>query len=255
MGRYPWAEIALFEILHIVVFFPTRYHAYRLAVLAATVYVAAKINLTSEVSDPLMITYCVGCRIAYNFAFTLYVLYGEGSFPDHWRRTRDDADGGTVGNLEHLPSNFPFKKKLQWMFDISYSPRMIGWAQEPRSSLPPHPSSSRRDFLWTTFYKLILNYLFLDLSTLLYAHDPAFDSRVHNPTDGPETYLAALPLLRRVPYILGTVVRFATGLGAIHNIAAFVFVALGITSPTLWPDAWGCWEDAHTVRKLWGYAF
>jgi len=250
MGRYPWAEVLLLEALHIAILYPTRQHAYRVAALAVAIYMSAQIYSTPEVTDPLTVTYTVGCTIAFRFVFMVYLLFVEGSFPDHWRRDRDEihakADGGD-------PANFPLTKKLWWMIDIAYSVRMVGWIQEPKNGIPPHPPPSRRTFLRKTFLKLIMNIVAVDLTSSVFALSPAFDSRVHDPTDGPEAYLAAVPLFRRVPYIISFGIMVGTGLGVVHNVTALVCVGLCSSSPTLWPDIWGRWGDAYTVRKLWGY--
>jgi len=253
MGRYPWAEVLLFEILRICLFYPTRHRAYRAVVLAAVIYVAVRIYQTSEITDPLAVTYTVGCMVAYRLIFTVYILFTEGSFPDHWRRVRDEvhAKAGTDGS-DNPPSNFPLTKKLWWMVDITYSFRMVGWVQEPQHCLPLHPPPSHPLFLWKTFSKLVINAIIIDFASLVLAQDPAFDSRLHDPTDGPETYLAAVPLLRRAPYALAHSTMLAAGMAAQHNTVALVCVGLGRSSPTLWPDIWGRWGDAYTVRRLWG---
>lgn len=254
MGRYPWVEALLFEVLYIIVFYPTRQHAYRVVVLAAMVYVAARIYLSPEVTDPVTVTYTVGGTVAFHFAFTAYILFAEGPFPDHWRRVRDEVHAKADGDgSDVLPSNFPFKKKLWWMIDIAYSVRMVGWVQEPRSYLPPHPPPSRLAFLRRTFFKLIINGLTVDFTSSIFALSPAFDNRLHDPTDGPETYLAAVPLLRRVPYVLAQGLLVAAGMDAIHNTMALVCVGIGYSSPTLWPDFWGNWRDAYAVHRFWGY--
>lgn len=255
MGQYPWAYVLLFQILHVIVLYPTPRRLYRVAVLAAMIYAAAQIYQTAGVTDPINITYTVGIAIAFHFTFTAYLLCAEGTFPDHWRRVRDEVDaGGDRGGLENLPSNFPLTKKLWWMLDITYSPRMVGWVQEPRDQLPPHPPPSRSAFLWKTSLKLVVSaFLVPDLLSLVIGQTPVFDSRLHDPTDGPETYLAAVPFLRRVPYILAYGFNVAAFLSTPFNFTALVSVGLGRSSPTLWPDMWGRWGEAYTVRKLWGY--
>ena len=255
MGEYPWKKVLLFEALHIAVFYPTRGRVYRVVVLAAKIYTAAQIYLTAEVTEPVTVTYLVGTSIATYFTFTAYLLCAEGAFPDHWRRVRDKVRvGDDQGGLDNPPSNFPLRKKLWWMLDIAHSPRMVGWVQEPQDHLPPHPPPSRRTFLWKTLLKFAINaFLVSDLVTLVLGQTPAFDSRLHDPADGPETYLAAVPFLRRVPYILAYGVRAATFISIANNLAALVCVGLGRSSPTLWPDMWGRWRDAYTVRRLWGY--
>ena len=254
MGRYPWPEVLLFEVLHIFVFYPTHRHVYRVVVLATMIYVGAQIYPTTEVTDPLAVTFVVGFLIASRFTFTAYLLLAEGSFPDHWRRVRDEVHtSADAGGLNRLPSNLPLIKKLWWMVDIAYNPRMIGWIQEPQNSIPPHPPPSRRTFLRKTFLKSITNIVIVEFTKFVLALTPAFNSRLHDPADGPETYLAAVPLLRRVPYVLSYMIGVGAGMGVIHNFTALVCVGLGQSNPTLWPDIWGSWSDAYTLRRLWGY--
>jgi len=256
MGRYPWTEVLLFEGLHIAVLYPTPHHAYRVAVLATMIYLSSKIYSTPEVTDPLTVTYTVGFMVGFQFIFIAYLLSAEGAFPDNWRRVRDEAHAKAVGDGSNSrPSGFSLTKKLWWMVDIAYSVRMVGWIQEPQNGIPPHPPPSRRTFLWKTFLKLIINNIIADFSTSALALSPAFDRRVHDPSDGPETYLSAVPLLHRAPYILSYGIMMGTGTGVVHNIMALVCVGIFRSSPTLWPDIWGRWGDAYTLRKLWGYAY
>ena len=255
MGQYPWTEVALFLVLHILVFYPTRNRLYRLVVLFAMFYAAARLYLTSEVPNPPKFAYTLGNTIGFYFTFTTYLLCAEGTFPDHWRRVRDEVrTRGNPGGLNNLPSNFPFVKKLWWMLDITHSPRMVGWVREPREHLPPHPPPSRPAFLWKTFAKFLVNaFLIPELLALMLSQTPQFGSRLHDSTDRPEISLAGVPLLHRVPYALAHIIRTASAISAPHNFLAFVFVGLGLSDPTLWPDMWGRWEDAFTIRKIWGY--
>ena len=255
MGRYPWAGVVLFEVLFIAVLYPTRHHAHRVVILAAMVYIATQIIYpTPEVTNRLAMTYLVGCTVASHFIFTTYLFFSEGSFPDNWRRVRDEVDAkADTGGSDGLPSNFPLTKKVRWMFDLAYNPRMVGWVQEPRNALPPHPPPLRRTFLWKTSLKFVKNVIISDFTGSVLALSPAFDSRVHDPTDGPETYLAAVPLLRRVPYVLSYAIKMGASISALYNVIALLRVGLCDSSPTLWPDIWGRWRDAYTLRRLWGY--
>ena len=254
MGQYPRTEYFLFEVLYTTFFYPTRRRAYRVVALTVMVHLATQIYLSPEVTDSARLRYAMGFMVASRLMFVAYILLAEGPFPDSWRRLRDEVHEGTdASSSDKAPSNFPLTKKLWWMVDIAWGTRMIGWVQEPHG-MPPHPSPSRRTFLWKTSSKFIKNVIIADLATSVLALSPAFDNRVHDPTDGPETYLAAVPLLHRVPYVLSWIVEMATTASATQNIIALVCVGLGYSSPTLWPDAWGSWRDAYTVRKLWGYA-
>ena len=139
------------------------------------------------------------------------------------------------------------------MIELAYNFHMVSWVQEPRNHLPPPPPPSRLTFVRNAFLRLIANIIVLDLVTLLFAQNSAFDSRLYDPTNGPETYLATLPLLHRVPYAVGGAIKFAAGSSALRDILASVTVVLGARSPTFWPNIRGSWRDAYTVCRLWGY--
>ena len=253
MRGYLWAELLLFKVLRIVFFYPTHQHAHRVVILAAMIRVAWSIYLTLATTDSITMKFFVGNMMTGDLGVMLYLLFAEGPFPDHWRRVRDEVHAAAdEDGLKKLPSNFCLTKKLWWMVDISHNLRMIGWVQEPRGYLPPHPPPSRRTFLRKTLFKLIVNIFAADVAISVLALSPAFDNRVHDPTDGPETYLTAVPFLHRVPYILSSGVRAAASAGVIHNFTSLMFVGLGYSSPTLWPDIWGRWRDAYTLRKFWG---
>ena len=248
----PWQKLLLFQVLRIIIFYPTLHHAYRVAVLATMIHTAAQICLMVTASQlPFSLTLLLGIWITLTFATTTCILCARGSFPDHYRRVRDEIN--TEKGLKNLPSNFPFTKKLWWMLDLGTNARMIGWVHEPRDHLPPHPPPSRRKFLRKLVLSLFVNYVIFDLSTLVIAQNPAFDSRVHDPSDGPETYLAAAPFLRRATYIWVHFNNISSGLTIVQNTFALVCVGLGGSSPTLWPEIWGRWGDAYTLRRFWGY--
>ena len=252
MGRYPWSEVLLFEVLSLIVLYPTRHRVHRVVVLTLMVYLAAQIYRTQEVTDPILLTCCVGSLIAFRFTFVAYLLCAEGTFPDHWRRVCDEIN---ASNPDNLPSNFSLAKKFWWMLDTQYNTRMIGRVQEQRNHLPPQPPPSRWTFFWRTCLKLIFNAFLAELTTSVLAGSSAFDSRAHDPSDGPETYLAAVSLLRRVPYILAFGISTASWFNILHDSLALVCVVLGRSSPTLWPALWGRWSDAYTIRRFWGYVF
>ena len=160
------------------------------------VYIAVQIFQTPKVVYSVEIAWTVGCGIGFRFALAAYLLFAEGPFPDHWRRFSDEVHAkADVGGSDVLPPNLPLTKKLWWMIDIVYNLRMIGWVQEPRNHLPPHPPPSRLTFLKKTFPKFIIN----------------------------------------------------------NTIADLAISVAGFSSPTQWPDIWGNWRDACTVRKVWGY--
>jgi len=248
MGRFPWAEYLVFEVLFVIFFYPTHQRAYRMVILVPMIYLVAQLYLTREVTDLIVFQYTAAFTAVGHFTYMAYIMLAEGSFPDHWRRVRDEVDvKADAGGLDKLPSNFPLTKKLWWMIDISWSMRMVGWVQEPRSGIPPRPPPSRRTFLQKTFLKFIMNVIVADLT------NAALDYLLHYPTDNPKTYLAAVPPSHRIPHVLVWSITERASISLVHDAVALVCVGLGHSSPTLWPDIWGSWGDGYTVRRLWGY--
>ena len=199
--------------------------------------------------------YTVGCAISFHFIFVAYLLFAEAPLPNHWRRVRDGIHvRANTDGMDNLAPNSTFTEKLWWMVNMVYCVRVVGWPKEPRNGIPQRPPPSRRTFPWETFVKLVMNIAIFDFASSVFALSPAFDSRVHESTDSPETYLAAVPFLHRVPYVLSYGIMMGAGMSIGQNIMALLCVGLGHSNPTLWPDVWGRWGDAYTVRKLWRYA-
>ena len=110
-------------------------------------YLAGQTYLTQEVTDAMSLQYFVGFMIATHFGFMTYISFAEGSFPDHWRRVRDELHAKT--GSDNLSSDFLMMRKLHWIVDISWDTRMVGWVRKPRTSISrhAHPPSPRREFL------------------------------------------------------------------------------------------------------------
>ena len=73
-----------------------------------------------------------------------------------------------------------------------------------------------------TSLKLTMNVATTDSMFSMTARNPAFDSNLHDPADGPETYLAAVSLLHRTPYVRAC--AFSTGamISMTHTVQASV---------------------------------
>jgi hypothetical protein len=130
------AGTLLFEVLHIIALYPTPHRAQRVVIIAAMLYVAAQVYSTPVGDVPLAALSGVASHIFTTFAFTVYVLYAEGTFPDHWRRVRDEGRAvSDVGGLDNLPSNFPLTKKLWWtLHTVSVTPPPL---TTPSTTLAP----------------------------------------------------------------------------------------------------------------------
>jgi len=142
-------------------------------------------------------------------------------------------------------AKLPFVRRVWWLLCIINNPRGIGWSYEV-AHLPTRPSSSKWTFVVHKLLSALRWYLFLDLAQT-YNQSPLrsiYDSAV-----GPQAYL-----MRPISIIA----RFSSlvGLLALENsLAAATSVALSITTPREWPDIYGRWSDAYTVRRFWGRTY
>ena len=54
---------------------------------------------------------------------------------------------------------------------------------------------------------------------------------------------------------INIVARFSSLVGMIamhYSLLAAIFVAVGFSQPCDWPEVYGRWSDAYTVRRFWG---
>ena len=85
--------------------------------------------------------------------------------------------------------------------------------------------------------------VFFEVGRLYFCYNPAFSSATLIGTQG---YVARC---------IDAVVFFGLtywGMNAIYFAMAAGSVALGLHEPKMWPDVFGAWGDAYTVRRLWG---
>ena len=143
-------------------------------------------------------------------------------------------------------SNAGLWSRIKWALQLLCNPRGVGWAHEPRSALPPHPILTRVKFLTSRFLRLATLMLISDIGHIMLRADP-FVAREAPP-------FAQQPWPWRFWSLLLVVVTQWCALSIIHTFFSIVFVASGLSTPDLWPDTFGKWSDAYTVRKFWGYS-
>ncbi|RDB20664.1 Acetyltransferase sirH [Hypsizygus marmoreus] len=142
-------------------------------------------------------------------------------------------------------SDAPLWERVKWSLKLVAAMRGVGWNFEPTSVLPLKPTHlTRRAFLisrlrWALFY--------------LFAWDAIMLAERLNPcfVDGAPP-LAEHAMVWRVC----TMVQFAIWSTCMLNIAytvmALVSVAAGFSEPSEWPQLFGSFGDAYTLRRFWG---
>jgi len=140
-------------------------------------------------------------------------------------------------------SDAGFWSRLKWGLDLLYNARGVGWAHEPRSVLPPHPNLTRVQFLTSRFLRIVVYMLMKDIGDTMLS---PFIARGAPPS-------AQQPWLWRFCGVSLIVFTQWCAMYAMHSSYSIVFVASGLSTPDSWPDAFGTWRGAYTIRKFWGY--
>lgn len=234
----------LFELLSIATCYPTSNTYIRKWILAPSMIAIAWLVWTQ--SPPLSdaAAYAIGSTMSFQLCGMTHLVYVQSGFPNFWKRVKDG---------EESPTSFSLIRKIGWMLDLSLGVRKVGWVQEARGALPPRPKfDSRAAFVVSRIAYAALHFLIVDLAATFMAGNPAFDTRVHVPTDGAETYLRAQPLSLQVLNIVIWGFVQVCSLTAIFDVVAALSVGLNQSKPEDWPSMFGNFKHAYTVRAFWG---
>ena len=135
------------------------------------------------------------------------------------------------------------------------------WATRPNStfhadsaglqipSVPPPFKGTRAQFLLHRFKQFLWSFILTDL-TESYIY-PYFHLYVPEPTDAPLPTGFSGFLLHSWNLLTWLAMTYAI-LKMYYEVASLLAVGLGISRPEDWPDMFGNWADAYTVRRLWG---
>jgi hypothetical protein len=144
-----------------------------------------------------------------------------------------------VGQKEPV-SNSGIWARLKWGLQLLVSGRGVGWAHEPRSVLPPHPTLTRTQFVLSRFGRLVAYTLIYDLINILFLKD----------------FLSSDERIGKLAWRSWAISFFAISARIIvtgpHLVCSMICVGSGLSEPTVWPHLFGKWSDAYTVRRFWG---
>ncbi|KAG2119423.1 membrane bound O-acyl transferase family-domain-containing protein [Suillus clintonianus] len=136
----------------------------------------------------------------------------------------------------------PWVEKFIWATQLCGSPRGVGWNHQVKN-MPEHSGESKQDFVYSRLMKAAKHLLWFDLAQFYIRHDPASKSAAA---------FASQIFIRR---ILGCgacmVMYYCVGV-TIHALISALIVSCTSSEPGSWPDLFGNWEDAYTIRQFWG---
>ncbi|KAJ3928465.1 MAG: hypothetical protein NXY57DRAFT_1041606 [Lentinula lateritia] len=149
-----------------------------------------------------------------------------------------------VGDEKNI-SEKPFSTRFLWAWKLVLSPRGIGWSHEPKDILPPHPKAqSRVSFISSQFLSTILWIFIGDAANLALRRHPGFQ------LNGPSISNVG-PFMRILNVWIFALPGAAT-LQLQYKMFSIISTAAGFYRPEDWPELFGKWSDAYTIRRFWG---
>ncbi|KAJ3912581.1 membrane bound O-acyl transferase family-domain-containing protein [Lentinula edodes] len=140
----------------------------------------------------------------------------------------------------------PWWKRVYWCLCAAYTMRGVGWNYQ----VPGVPSPSKMNrymFLGCTTLRVVTAYLLLDFAQYSMQATPFF-----NDPQTPNDSIRSLPYLQRVVCVATWFLGGYAGIRFYYFTVALVCVSLGVSDPQNWPEAFGSWKQAYSVRNFWG---
>ncbi|KAI6120485.1 hypothetical protein EV401DRAFT_1407107 [Pisolithus croceorrhizus] len=139
----------------------------------------------------------------------------------------------------------PFMQRFFWSLNVVYSPRAIGWSfMAENSVVPVEPRhQTRASFIASRLRWLLSHYLLLDVATLYMRCNPVLSSRAS---------IASQGYIMQCLNVAVACCQYYAMLTCMHCAAAVLAVGLNLSKPQAWPQLFGRWKDAYTIRKFWG---
>ncbi|OBZ71261.1 hypothetical protein A0H81_08450 [Grifola frondosa] len=144
------------------------------------------------------------------------------------------------------PQSLPLWRRIYWAICVDHSPRGIGWNYQV-TNVPPPPTSPRGHFIRTRILRAVRSFLLLDLAQSYIHLNPLFASKGADalPIEAQNYLLRCLSIVAfcSTPYGM---------MNMQYSLLSVIHVVLGLSEPSDWPDVYGSWSDAYTVRRFWG---
>ncbi|KAG6918897.1 hypothetical protein DXG01_010552, partial [Tephrocybe rancida] len=151
-----------------------------------------------------------------------------------------------VGDDE--PRKRSFGRRFYWAGCVLLSPRGFGWNYQV-SNVPAAPSLNRGRFVISRIFRVIALFLIID------AGQTFIHTRAMFLVSDEELQYASITshgLLFRFLSILAWMSGGYAGIRVHYDLASTLSVLLGLSKPADWPEPFGSWKEAYTVRNFWG---
>ncbi|KAH7882905.1 membrane bound O-acyl transferase family-domain-containing protein [Phlebopus sp. FC_14] len=134
-----------------------------------------------------------------------------------------------------------------WVACMSFTPRGVGWNYKVKN-VPEAPRISRRAFLVVTAIKVLKYLLFLDVAHCWVRHNPVFSASASIASQG--YFVRCINIVAFVGFRMDYY-----SMNISYLVLAILSVAAGVCEPRSWPNLYGRWRDAYTVRRFWGHTW
>ncbi|KAF5390808.1 hypothetical protein D9757_004427 [Collybiopsis confluens] len=156
------------------------------------------------------------------------------------RKRKGTGTGKSIANL-------PWWKRVYWILCGAFTMRGVGWNyQVSNIPLRSESSQSTSQFLHLTFLRILSSFLLLDSSKYLINTTPFFTNPDPTISMRSQSYV-----LQAYYALLWFTIPYASLKGH-YSIVAFVAVFSGYSTQEDWPNLFGSWGDAWSVKNVWG---
>ncbi|KAI6001030.1 hypothetical protein F5J12DRAFT_723772, partial [Pisolithus orientalis] len=167
--------------------------------------------------------------------------------------------GGYRHESDKVPAyQLSFIRRFFWLLKMTYSPRGVGWSFKVGfnacTSFADLTSSldrprillfllTRASFIIWRLGWLFSHYLLLEIATLYTYCSPVLLSGASVTSQGYTVQCLNVAVVFFQSYAIIT---------CIHCALAILAVGTNLDEPQTWPQPFGHWKNAHTIRKFWG---
>ncbi|KIJ61449.1 hypothetical protein HYDPIDRAFT_96601 [Hydnomerulius pinastri MD-312] len=136
----------------------------------------------------------------------------------------------------------PFLQRYIWVVCMCQCPRGVGWSFKVKN-VPSVSARGRTSFVTRSLLRAVAQYTIFEAALVYSRFNPAFTS---------STRIASQLYLMRCLSVIAFVSQTYAGINFLYLLAAATTVATGFYEPSSWPDVFGHWRDAYTLRRFWG---
>ncbi|KAG2121322.1 membrane bound O-acyl transferase family-domain-containing protein [Suillus clintonianus] len=136
----------------------------------------------------------------------------------------------------------PWFPRFIWAAQLCASPRGVGWNHQVKN-LPEHRAKSKQEFVVSCLTSAAEHFLWFDLAQFYIRHNPVYQSAAA---------FASQNFARRILACSGYLVFYYCMGVTVHSLISAFAVSCTGSEPSSWPNLFGKWKDAYTIRRFWG---